>query len=119
MKFVQRAGVLVRRQGGSDDLRHTGLVAEVIVAIAGHADGAAAIDLGHKAGDAVHTGLAAAVVALLQRLVQLLLHILVIVAPGDEVHRREHRQQHQRDQQHIGGHHLPAKVPDHASTSRQ
>ena len=119
MKFVQRAGVLVRRQGGSDDLRHAGLVAEVIVAVAGHADGAAAIDLGHKAGYAVHAGLAAAIVALLQRLVQLLLHILVIVAPGDEVHRREHRQQHQRDQQHIGGHHLPAKVPDHASTSRQ
>ena len=106
-------------QGGGDDLRHLRLVAEIVVAVARHPDGAAAVDLRHKAGYAVHAGLVDAVVPLLQRLVQLLLHVFAIVPPGDKKHGGEHDKQHQREQQHIGGDHLPAEMPDHASTSRQ
>ena len=117
--FVQRAGIRRPVQGGGDDVRQPRLVAEIIVAVARHADGAAAVDLRHEAGDAVHPRLADAVVPLLQRLIQLLLHVLPVVVPGDEEHGGEHHQQHQRDQQHVGGHHLPAEMADHDSTSRQ
>ena len=56
---------------------------------------------------------------LLQCQLQLLLGALLQGGAGVEIHAGKYRQQNGGDNEHGGGHHFPAKLADHSSTSRQ
>ena len=118
MVLRQHALVTVRRQGGGDNIHQRLLVRQVVVAVAGDADGAAGIDLRHEAGDALPSRLGRVVAAAgLEHLLQLVLHATGDAGPGGEVHGGEHRQQYAEYHAHIQADDLPAKSADHASTS--
>ena len=107
-------------QARTHDLPQIGFV-QLIVAAAGHADGAGRVDLRHKAGEGsfIVPGAEEITRALLQGSLQLCFGVLLQGGAGAKIYAGKHSQQHGGDHQHGGGNHFPAKFADHSSTSRQ
>ena len=116
----QHALVLLGRQGGCDDGRQRRLVRQVIVAVAGDADGAAGVDLCHEAGQGGPVRLGQVVNAGPDGLLHLLADAAGQGGAGKEEHGGEHGQQYAEHHTHVQAHHLPTETTDHdTASSRQ